>query len=52
MLKPKIVYYRKHKKSDVANFLKDVKNYNFSLEIDDPNKNSEFLTSLFINMHL
>ena len=36
----------------MANFLEDVKNYNFSLGTDDPNKNSEFLTSLFINMHL
>ena len=38
------------KKNDEANFLNDVKNCDFSLKTDDPNKNYDFLTSLFTNI--
>ena len=49
-LKPKIVYYRNYKKFNEANFVNDVKNCDFSLKNDDPNKNYDFLTNTFINI--
>ena len=49
-LKPKIVYYRNYKKCNETNFLSDVKNCDFSLKTDDPNKNYDFLTNTFINI--
>ena len=44
------MYYRNYKKFNEANFLNDVKNCNFSLRTDDPNKNYDFLTNTFINI--
>ena len=41
-LKPKIFYYRNYKKFNEANFLNDVKNCDFSLKTDDPNKKITF----------
>ena len=49
-LKPKIVYYRNYKKFNEANFLNDVKNCDFSLKTNDPNKNYDVLTNTFINV--
>ena len=49
-LKPKIVYYRNHKKFNEANCLNDVKNCDFRLKTDDPNENYDFLTNTFINV--
>ena len=48
MLKPQILYYRNYKKFDGVNFLKDVKNCDFSLRTDDPDENYGFLTNTFI----
>ena len=49
-LKPKIVYNRNYKKFNDANFLKDVKNCDFSLRTDDPYENYDFLTNTLINI--
>ena len=58
-LKPKTFYYRNYKilittetteTTETSNFLNDVKNCNFSLMIDKPNENCNFLTNTFINI--
>ena len=46
-LKPKIFHYRNFKRSDEQKFIVDVKNADFSFEIDDPNENYSALTKTF-----
>ena len=41
-LKPKTVYYRNYKKFNETNFLKDIKNCDFSLKTDDPSETTTF----------
>ena len=50
LVRPKTAYYRNYKKFNEANFLNNVKNYDFSLKADDPNENYDFLTKTFINI--
>lgn len=47
MQKQKVVYYIDYQKTNKANFLKDVKNYYFSLRTDDPSDNYGFLINTF-----
>ena len=49
-LKPKIVYYRNYKIFNDANFLNDVKIWDFSLKNDVPSKSDDFLTNTFVSI--
>ena len=49
-LKPKIVFYQNYKHFEDSRFLEDLKSTDFSLNIDDPNENCNFITDKFFNV--